>query len=81
MTATPASYLTGVCRLYGKALTLGPKYLYQAMPRLLTLWLDLGQQAMAATSLAAAELQHVNTIMMELAEVLPEYMVIVSYGL
>jgi hypothetical protein len=51
------------------------------MPRLLTLWLDLGQQAMAATSLAAAELQHVNTIMMELAEVLPEYMVIVSYGL
>jgi len=81
MTTTPASYLTGVCRHYGKALTLGPKYLYQALPRLLTFWLDLGQQAIAGTSPAAAEFQHVNNIMMTLAGILPEYMVIVSYGL
>ncbi|KAF9364890.1 serine/threonine-protein kinase M1 [Mortierella sp. NVP85] len=70
------SYLTGVCRHYGKALTLGPKYLYQALPRLLTFWLDLGQQAMAGPSPASVEFQHVNDIMMNLAGILPEYMII-----
>ncbi|KAJ3016848.1 serine/threonine-protein kinase M1, partial [Thoreauomyces humboldtii] len=32
-----------ICKHYGKALTFGTKYIYQTLPRLLTLWLDLGQ--------------------------------------
>jgi serine/threonine-protein kinase ATR len=31
-----------VCKQYGKSLVFGSKYLYQSLPRLLTLWLDLG---------------------------------------
>ncbi|KAG0349509.1 serine/threonine-protein kinase M1 [Podila humilis] len=35
-------YATRGFDLFGKALTLGPKYLYQILPRLLTIWLDFG---------------------------------------
>lgn len=31
-----------VCKQYGKSLLHGTKYLYQSLPRLLTLWLDTG---------------------------------------
>ena len=31
-----------VCKQYGKSLAYGTKYLYQSLPRMLTLWLDLG---------------------------------------
>jgi serine/threonine-protein kinase ATR len=30
---------------YSKALSFGTKYIYQALPRMLTLWLDLGSEA------------------------------------
>ncbi|KAF9964926.1 hypothetical protein BGZ65_000949, partial [Modicella reniformis] len=80
-------YVTSACRLYGKALTLGPKYLYQALPRLLTFWLELGQQAVqqavqprteanaAMTNLLNTEFQNVIKLMEGLAGYLPEYMV------
>ncbi|KAF9115524.1 serine/threonine-protein kinase M1 [Mortierella sp. AM989] len=74
-------YLTNACRLYGKALTLGPKYLYQALPKLLSHWLELGNQAQMAASAnpsaqtnATAEFQNVNKLMENLAGFLPEYM-------
>jgi hypothetical protein len=35
--------LLQVVRAYVKAIQLGSKYIYQIVPRLLTIWLDLGQ--------------------------------------
>lgn len=35
-----AQYIYKICRNYGKALENGQKYVYQSLPRLLTLWLD-----------------------------------------
>ncbi|EJU06214.1 hypothetical protein DACRYDRAFT_112961 [Dacryopinax primogenitus] len=32
------------CKAYGKALSYGSKYIYQTMPRMLSLWLDLADQ-------------------------------------
>lgn len=32
-------------RAYAKALKLGSKFVYQMVPRLLTIWLDLGEEA------------------------------------
>ncbi|KAI7827529.1 hypothetical protein BC939DRAFT_394939 [Gamsiella multidivaricata] len=73
-------YLTTACRLYGKALTLGPKYLYQALPRLLTFWLDLGYQAILPKADAASiEFQNVNKLMEGLAGYLPEYMFLSAF--
>ncbi|KAF9354246.1 serine/threonine-protein kinase M1 [Mortierella sp. AD094] len=79
-------YLTNACRLFGKALTLGPKYLYQALPRLLTFWLDLASQAQMASGANisnsaghAAEFQNVNKLMENLAGFLPEYMFLSAF--
>lgn len=35
-------------RAYAEAINLGTKYIYQTVPRLLTLWLDLGEDAKVA---------------------------------
>ncbi|KAI8598622.1 hypothetical protein EDD21DRAFT_309126 [Dissophora ornata] len=79
-------HVTSACRLYGKALTLGPKYLYQALPRLLTFWLELGHQATlrsekndAFMNSVCAEFQNVNTLMEGLAGYLPEYMFLSAF--
>lgn len=32
-----------ICRNFAKALNYGSKYIYQTMPRMLTLWLDYGE--------------------------------------
>ncbi|KAF9205154.1 serine/threonine-protein kinase M1 [Haplosporangium sp. Z 27] len=79
-------FLTNACRLLGKALTLGPKYLYQALPKLLTLWLELGNQVQAASSGSsiphtgiAGEFQNLNKLMENLAEFLPEYMFLSAF--
>ncbi|ORX89906.1 hypothetical protein K493DRAFT_288711 [Basidiobolus meristosporus CBS 931.73] len=37
-----AGLLFYICKNYGRALTFGTKYIYQTLPRLLTLWLDFG---------------------------------------
>ncbi|KAF9291903.1 serine/threonine-protein kinase M1 [Mortierella alpina] len=74
-------YATQACKLFGKALSLGPKYLYQIMPRLLTYWLELAnltrqeQQGTTPTTVQT-EFENVNKLMKELANVLPEYMII-----
>ncbi|KAF9584971.1 serine/threonine-protein kinase M1, partial [Lunasporangiospora selenospora] len=78
---------TFACKLYGKTLTLGTKHLYQVLPRLLTFWLDLGQQVhIARTSqnsanLASAntEFLNVNSMMASLSSCLPEYMFLSAF--
>jgi len=39
------NYVNVVVRQYGNSLLNGSKYLYQTLPRMLTLWLDLGERA------------------------------------
>ena len=39
-----SEFLQFIIRHYGHALEYGCKYLYQCMPRLLTLWLDFGSK-------------------------------------
>ena len=38
-----AAYSVHTCHYYILALKHGVKYIYQTMPRMLTLWLDLGE--------------------------------------
>jgi serine/threonine-protein kinase ATR len=38
-----ASFNFQTCFMYIQALQHGVKYIYQTMPRMLTLWLDLGE--------------------------------------
>lgn len=38
-----ATYTYNTCRYFGAALMSGSKYIFQTMPRLLTLWLDTGE--------------------------------------
>ena len=74
-------YASQGCRLYSKALSLGPKYLYQIMPRLLTHWLDLGRRVHVSqanpgvSSSELGEFRRINELMNALADHLPEYMV------
>jgi len=37
-----ANFLSQICKHYGLALMYGTKYIYQSLPRLLTIWLDYG---------------------------------------
>jgi serine/threonine-protein kinase ATR len=39
------NHINVVVRQYGNSLLNGSKYLYQTLPRMLTLWLDLGERA------------------------------------
>ncbi|KAG9015870.1 serine/threonine-protein kinase M1 [Tulasnella sp. JGI-2019a] len=41
--AQEATYTYNTCRYFGAALMSGSKYIFQTMPRLLTLWLDTGE--------------------------------------
>ena len=38
------NHVNGVVKQYGNSLLNGSKYLYQTLPRMLTLWLDLGER-------------------------------------
>ncbi|KAF9122997.1 serine/threonine-protein kinase M1 [Mortierella sp. 14UC] len=79
------TYATQGCRLYCKALTLGPKYLYQILPRLLTYWLDLGrrvhvsQSTPNASQMECNEFKKINELMYDLADNLPEYMFLSAF--
>ncbi|KAF9923098.1 serine/threonine-protein kinase M1 [Linnemannia zychae] len=78
-------YATQACRLYCKALSLGPKYLYQILPRLLTYWLDLGRRVHISQSNQNAslsennEFKKINELMNNLADHLPEYMFLSAF--
>ncbi|KAG0381061.1 serine/threonine-protein kinase M1 [Mortierella sp. AD032] len=78
-------YATQGCRLYCKALSLGPKYLYQILPRLLTYWLDLGRRVHVSQSTSGVsqldqnEFKKINELMNDLADNLPEYMFLSAF--
>ncbi|KZO97981.1 hypothetical protein CALVIDRAFT_50339 [Calocera viscosa TUFC12733] len=42
------------CKAYGKALSYGSKYIYQTMPRMLSLWLDLADEDGLSSSIGQA---------------------------
>lgn len=44
-------------RNYARAVGLGSKYVYQAIPRMLTLWLDIGENPRAASHSIFAKIQ------------------------
>lgn len=79
------TYASQGCRLYSKALSLGPKYLYQIMPRLLTHWLDLGRRVHVSqanpgvSSSELGEFRRINELMNALADHLPEYMFLSAF--
>ncbi|KAF9211017.1 serine/threonine-protein kinase M1 [Podila verticillata] len=82
------SYATRGFRLYGKALSLGPKYLYQILPRLLTYWLDMGvdvskldratEPVPGATALVR-EFRNITDVMDKLCDTLPPYMFLSAF--
>lgn len=81
-------YATRGFRLYGKALSLGPKYLYQILPRLLTYWLDMGvdvskldratEPVPGATALVR-EFRNITDVMDKLCDTLPPYMFLSAF--
>ncbi|KAF9155074.1 serine/threonine-protein kinase M1 [Linnemannia schmuckeri] len=79
------TYASQGCRLYSKALSLGPKYLYQIMPRLLTHWLDLGRRVHVSqvnpsvSNSELGEFRRINELMNALADHLPEYMFLSAF--
>ena len=44
-----AILLDHVCKNYSRALLYGTRYIYQTMPRYLTLWLDFGAEVLQKT--------------------------------
>lgn len=67
-----------VCSQYSKVISLGDKYYYETMPRLLTLWLDHGDglpllQKDAESSHYSAEFRSLNKTIIDLNAELPEY--------
>lgn len=59
-------------RCYGKAIRYGSKYIYQTVPRLLTLWLDMGEDATVADT---EIFQRVNKEVAKAIQSVPTYKV------
>jgi serine/threonine-protein kinase ATR len=71
------SYLTGECdklviENYLRSMIFGPKYLYRTVPKVLTLWLDFGQD-LAAKAKASAQKQQADRRRTANRQVQPEY--------
>ena len=63
-------------RCYGKAIRYGSKYIYQTVPRLLTLWLDMGENAVVADT---EIFQRVNKEVAKAIQSVPTYKVDQSF--
>ena len=59
-------------RFYSKAIKAGSKYVYQTVPRLLTLWLDLGEDD---PDLKMESNQKINQEVLKAIETIPTYKV------
>lgn len=59
-------------RSFAKAIRHGSKYVYQTIPRLLTLWLDMGEDRKLAVSEVFTKL---NTVVSDSIKQTPAYMV------
>jgi serine/threonine-protein kinase ATR len=86
-----AEFLRFVLTEYGHALRYGNKYIYQSIPRLLTLWLDFGANvpdAPPTSSRAKAPdrvalqttLASLNAIISDLSETLPPYHFLIAFS-
>ncbi|KAG0083919.1 serine/threonine-protein kinase M1 [Podila epicladia] len=83
------SYATRGFKLYGKALSLGPKYLYQILPRLLTYWLDMGAEvsrldrtpdaSVPGSAALRKEFRNITDVMDKLCDTLPPYMFLSAF--
>ena len=62
-------------RFYSKAIKAGSKYVYQTVPRLLTLWLDLGEDD---PDLKMESNQKINQEVSKAIETIPTYKVRLS---
>ncbi|KAJ2610214.1 hypothetical protein H4S08_003713, partial [Coemansia sp. RSA 1365] len=63
-----------VVRYYSRAVIYGPRFLYRALPRLLTVWLDFGASALGATEARLVErFKTANRVVSNLAKRLPAY--------
>ena len=64
-------------RFYSKAIKAGSKYVYQTVPRLLTLWLDLGEDD---PDLKMESNQKINQEVSKAIEAIPTYKVRFSFS-
>ena len=82
-------FLPFVIRHYGDTLRHGNKFIYQSIPRLLTLWLDFGASLPDAggsrsrpgdRAVLTKTLEQLNTIMAELLDQLPPYQFLIAFS-
>ncbi|KAI9105925.1 hypothetical protein DFS34DRAFT_36356 [Phlyctochytrium arcticum] len=80
-----ASLAHSICHQYSKALAYGAKYIYQTMPRLLTIWLSVGQKVANFTSenddgyeVWTTKFNQMNRLLKRMNERLPAYQFLTS---
>ncbi|KAJ9123064.1 hypothetical protein QFC22_001253 [Naganishia vaughanmartiniae] len=74
-----------VCENYALSLRYGVKYIYRTMPRMLTLWLDLGESTATERktknpSNAAGVVERINKTMDVARRELPRYLWLIAFG-
>ncbi|XP_068737355.1 serine/threonine-protein kinase ATR-like isoform X2 [Montipora capricornis] len=82
-------FIRFVLRHYGQSLQFGNKYIYQSMPRLLTIWLDFGatvpdqgRQTKSSDKVGKRQrLADFNEIVAELTKKLPPYQFLTAFSL
>lgn len=82
-------FIRFVVKHYGESLQYGSKYIYQSMPRLLTLWLDFGQDAnqviegngrQVEKTKYKEKMQKLNDEIIKLSKVLPAYQFLTAFS-
>ncbi|TPX68250.1 hypothetical protein SpCBS45565_g03305 [Spizellomyces sp. 'palustris'] len=75
-----ASLAYSICHQYQRALTYGTRYIYQTMPRLLTIWLNVGQKVVrlmgdpeASKDPWVTRFNQINRLVRKLNERIPAY--------
>jgi len=76
-----ANFLSQICKHYGLALMYGTKYIYQSLPRLLTIWLDYGvnPKVLEEDATTSNRLASVNQLIRKLTQKLPTYMFLTAF--
>ena len=83
-------FLPFVVRHYGDTLRYGNKFIYQSIPRLLTLWLDFGASLPDAGGGSRSQpserhtlqktLEQLNVVMADLLDQLPPYQFLIAFS-
>ncbi|OCF57218.1 hypothetical protein L486_04674 [Kwoniella mangroviensis CBS 10435] len=75
-----AAFHYHTCHSYSLALQHGVKYIYQTMPRMLTLWLDLGEnKELKLLPEVAAQIKKINDLMERVRTELPTYQFLTAF--